>query len=401
MPRRACLAAALLLAACGGGDPDEPSLARLTGDGARGFAGNFTPDLPAVLVRDGSGAPRAGVEVTFSVTDGGGSLAVPVAVSDEDGRAEPGAWRFGAAGPQAVSATAPGYGTVTFAATAVAPTAGAFDIDLRFLDPQPTDGQRAAFLAARDRWAQIVLGDIPDFGGTIPAEPCGAEFSLPAVGTPVDDVVIFAGVQAIDGDGGILAQAGPCVIRGTGRLPIVGIVLFDTADLDLLTANASLTEVASHELAHALGFGTIWTDLGLLEGAGGSDPFFTGPGARQAFTALRAAGSPFAGNSVPVEGTGGPGTRDGHWRESVFDEELMTGFYDGGSSNPLSAVTIASLRDLGYVVDDTRGDPYSLGARLASVLAEGGAMMLRERLAPWPVIVVDEAGRPVSRHPPR
>jgi hypothetical protein len=85
----------------------------------------------------------------------------------------------------------------------------------------------------------------------------------------------------------------------------------------------------------------------------------------------------------------------------VFDEELMTGFYDGGSSNPLSAMTIASLRDLGYAADDTRGDPFTLGARLASVLAGADATPLRERLAPWPITVVDDAGRPISRHPPR
>ena len=61
--------------------------------------------------------------------------------------------------------------------------------------------------------------------------------------------------------------------------------------------------------------------------------------------------------SVPVANTGGPGTADAHWRESVFDNELMTGYIDSGS-NPLSAVTVGSLADIGYGVDLAASDPY-------------------------------------------
>ena len=64
---------------------------------------------------------------------------------------------------------------------------------------------------------------------------------------------------------------------------------------------------------------------------------------------------------VPVEnvGTVGDGTRDSHWRESVFDHEIMTGFIDR-TSNPLSATTVGSLQDLGYVVDVTKADPFAI-----------------------------------------
>ena len=62
-----------------------------------------------------------------------------------------------------------------------------------------------------------------------------------------------------------------------------------------------------------------------------------------------------------MENTGGPGTRDGHWRESVHNSELMTGWIEGGGSvNPLSAITIASFADMGYVVDMSAADPYVL-----------------------------------------
>ena len=56
---------------------------------------------------------------------------------------------------------------------------------------------------------------------------------------------------------------------------------------------------------------------------------------------------------------GGPGTRDGHWREEIFANELMTGFLDTGA-NPLSRVTIGAFEDLGYGVDYERADAYRL-----------------------------------------
>ena len=57
--------------------------------------------------------------------------------------------------------------------------------------------------------------------------------------------------------------------------------------------------------------------------------------------------------------TGGPGTRDSHWREAVFGNELMTGFINQGV-NPVSRLTIASLADLGYQVNLEAADAYML-----------------------------------------
>ena len=50
---------------------------------------------------------------------------------------------------------------------------------------------------------------------------------------------------------------------------------------------------------------------------------------------------------------------------------MMTGFV-GVSGNPLSRMTIASLQDLGYVVDLNAAEPYSLPNLL--VLAEAGLL---------------------------
>jgi hypothetical protein len=396
---RRFLVLAALLASCSSGEPNTPTplggLFKAGGDAASGFAGNFTPRLPVVQVRNAAGGPVPNVTVTFAVTAGGGSVSFPEVITDDSGRASPGAWRFGAAGAQGLSASAPGYDPVAFAATASAPPASAFKIDIVFLDPQPTDSQKAAFFAARDRWQQLIIGDLSDYSGPELAanRPCTG-YDTPAVPTPLDDIVIFAAVRPIPPDGGanILAQAGPCLLRSGSLLPIAGIMIFDSDDIGTLTANASLADVATHEMGHVLGFGLIWSDKNLIVGEGGTDPYFTGAGALQAFAAAEAT-TPYNGNAVPVENTGGGGTRDGHWRETVFGRELMTGFLNARVANPLSAVTTTSMRDLGYVVDDSRSDAFQLGAALAALAAPAPAAEWREQLSPWPMRVTDASGR--------
>jgi hypothetical protein len=372
------------------------SIVKLAGDNSTAFAGNFADSLPAVEVRDQFGVGAEGQTVTFSVTGGGGSVAFATALTDQNGRAKPGAWRFGAVGPQALSASVGSLAPAVFTGTASAVPPGAYNIDLRFLTPLPTAEQQAAFLAAKNRWQQIIVGDVPDYPQGIPANGCGTPGgpdktpALPAVSGPIDDIVVFAGIQSIDGSRNILAQAGPCLIRsGQGGLTIMGIMVFDSADLNLL--GAGLSEVATHELAHILGFGTLdgWSTK--LVGAGGADPYFTGPSSLQAFAYVQNPANPFTGQPVPVENIGGDGTRDGHWRETVFENELMTGFYDAGT-NPLSALSAAAMRDVGYVVDDTRTDPFTMALRLGGLRAGSPTgVRLAESLAPWRIRTADEA----------
>ncbi len=202
-----------------------------------------------------------------------------------------------------------------------------------------TDSQWQVFQQAAQRWEQIIVGDVPD-----------AVYQ----GQPVDDILIDASGVPIDGTGGILGQAGPDFLRLGSFLPIHGTMEFDTADLASMEQSGLLRDVILHEMGHVLGFGTIWDLKGLLSGAGGPNPRFTGSQATQQYRAI------FNTNetSVPVENTGGGGTRDSHWRESVFKNELMTGYADP-PPNPLSRITAASMADLGYVVNLNAADPYS------------------------------------------
>jgi hypothetical protein len=245
------------------------------------------------------------------------------------------------------------------------------------------------------RWEEVIAADIPDLNVTSTAGQCGP--GSPALSERVDDLLIIATLVPIDGPGAVLGAAGPCFLRVPGSLPVVGQMRFDTDDLDLLEENDIMRVVILHEMGHALGFGTIWDRLGFLADAsanGGTDPHFTGPLALAAFNS--AGGASYVGDKVPVEDTEGEGTADSHWRETVFDNELMTGFI-GPGPNPLSAVTIQSLADLGYAVNLGAAEPFTLGAslRLGGPVA-GRSFKLHDDIAEGPIYMLDERGQVVG-----
>jgi hypothetical protein len=171
-------------------------------------------------------------------------------------------------------------------------------------------------------------------------------------GKIIDDLSLTMEISNIDGINGILGQAGPTAIRSGSSsdpyLPAAGIIQFDLADMGAFADQFGA--IVLHEILHTVGFGSVWTYLGLLDGAGTTTPTFIGEQATNAYEALYhdeyLAYSSW-GFGVPVENEGGSGTAGSHWDEQVFDNELMTGYID--ASNVLSDVTIASLGDLGYV----------------------------------------------------
>ncbi|HEX7025185.1 MAG TPA: leishmanolysin-related zinc metalloendopeptidase, partial [Gemmatimonadales bacterium] len=185
-----------------------------------------------------------------------------------------------------------------------------------------------------------------------------------------------------------------------------GMMKFDTADLDNL--GIRLNDVILHEMGHVLGFGTLWNFLtnALLSQPGSGDPFFNGAASRGAFLAAAATGTTFTGNPVPVENSGGAGTRDAHWREATVTTELMTGFISApGIQNPLSAFTATSFRDMGYVVNDAVADAFTFQAALMAALAPAplssplGAFRLVEAPLPDPILVINRHGRVIRRVP--
>lgn len=271
-----------------------------------------------------------------------------------------------------------------------------FDIQLSYLTPISA-GKVAAFEAAKSRWASIVRGELPDFDfGPSPLQAGACADQQLEVNDVVDDLRIYVVVTAIDGPGGTLGQAGPCVLRPVSELPILGVMQFDVADLNNLEASGALSAVILHEMAHVLGIGSLWQRLGLvvnlsLPASPGADTHFTGARAIVAFDA--AGGVAYTGGEkVPVENELGPGSGDVHFRESVLINELMTPILNFGQ-NPLSAISAESLGDMGYVVDSSQASPYTLTLLAAAKVAPSQTLIMMNDVRDGPIYVVDENGR--------
>lgn len=364
------------------------------GNGQTGLVGFALNVAPSVLVRDAANVPVANAQVTFAVTGGGGGVSGANATTNVNGIATVGSWTV-QLGVNTLTATVAASGLtgnpVTFTATGAQ---AAYDIDVRFLTPM-SPSRQAAFTNAAARWAALIFGNVPNIMVNLPAGSCGP--NSPALNETIDDIVIFATVDSIDGPDNVLGQAGPCFIRSSGKLPLLGAMIFDSADVAQLELDGQFELVIMHEMGHVLGYGTIWTDLGLL--VGGGDPHLVGPQAIAAFN--NAGGQGYVGAKVPVEDCCGPGTRNAHWRESVLAHELMTGFLDAGA-NPLSVISTASMGDLGYVVNYAASDPYTVANPVAAI----GARPRPQRPLPHdilrvPLVELDAAGRVVLVHPLR
>ena len=343
--------------------------------GGAGTAGtNSDPHAPVVwsfgpAYGAASGTAPALLTLTWSVSDPDGDNVVCRLDADGDATIDevipncqvPGSRNvsFPNAGTFAPSLTADDGNrppvTVAASLTVGAPTTSQpFSITVRPVAPLSAPVQ-AAFAAASARWRAIIPRSSHDATLDLPAGYC-LPGAAPLSGT-FSDLVIDVSIRAIDGRGGILGQAGPCVVWSGDQLTSVGDIEFDSADVTDMINNGTLGDVVLHEIGHLLGVGTLWgTGRSLLTGAaagGGTDPRFVGPRAVAEYSRLGGSAA------VPVEAGGGGGTADSHWRESTFGTELMTG-YIGGAPNPLSALTAASLADLGYHVDLTATDPYTL-----------------------------------------
>ncbi|HUL03118.1 MAG TPA: hypothetical protein VLV16_07825, partial [Gemmatimonadales bacterium] len=108
------------------------------------------------------------------------------------------------------------------------------------------------------------------------------------------------------------------------------------------------------------------------------------------------------GNEVPVENCGtaspmdcGAGTVNSHWREPTFGPELMTGYLNGGITNPLSRMTAAAMGDIGYGVNYAGADAYSHTFTLRAGGSPPRLINLGDDVLRRPIRVVDPNGRVV------
>ena len=291
----------------------------------------------------------------------------------------------------------------TFSGVTLSVTTGlavqTFDIELIYIRP-PSSARRAAFDAAEAQWERILPWDISDVSFVLdpqPAGSCGIPF-LPALDDEVDDLRIYVNIDSIDGEGGVLGRASFCFFRTASKLPAVGFMEFDTADLSRLEANLRLEAVILHEMAHVLGIGSLWGSQGsdLLRNPSrpsspGVDTYFAGPLAIAAFDA--AGGTAYTGEKVPVENNAVAGQADAHWRESVLGSELMTPLLEFAPK--LSAISVQSLADVGYPVDVSQAEFYVVPgpAALRAALRAGPVIDLSDDVWVVPTVAIDARGK--------
>ncbi|QEG22175.1 PEP-CTERM sorting domain-containing protein [Mariniblastus fucicola] len=187
---------------------------------------------------------------------------------------------------------------------------------------------------------------------------------------------ITAETIAIDGVGGILGQAGPDTIAQSavtignpadGRVHFTTVPLTGTMSFDIFDAGrADFESTVFHEMAHVLGFGTLWTLNGINDGANNQGLLQARPGGfqyvgRNALLGFRSESGHHRANYVPTENGGGAGTALGHWAGGTSPNwffapangsraELMTGFATGAPSF-VSEATWGAMADVGWAVE--------------------------------------------------
>jgi len=370
-----------------------------------GSTGKRLCTSPVIAIRDVYGNGVGQVPVTFVPAAGSGAVTGggSVVTANNNGYATVSAWTLGATGTQtliASSSALPGK-QVTFTATLVA--AADYSICARFIGEGGTPRQRQAISSAVAKWQRAIVGHVGALHFTEAAGRCVN--GIPAIDEDIEDLLLFVQLAPIDGPRNIIGQAAPCNVYLPIGLTLMGFLQLDVADLDLMLSEGTLDNVVMHEIGHILGIGTLWNyRRSLLVGsvaAGGIDPYFAGASARDQFALLQ---STYAGTPVPVENcvgiTGcGAGTRDSHWRKSVFNTELMQGY--SSRNMPMSRVTLGSLADLGYTVNLDAADPFTLAPALrSSESAPVGREMMND-IADTPIWGIEKNGARTLIRPAR
>jgi hypothetical protein len=292
-----------------------------------------------------------------------------------------------------------------------APNTNAFQIVVQNVGPALAPFTQTALDSAVAMWERVIVASLPPYQNvSTTANECGQGF--PAYGpATVNDVVIQVRFDSIDGPGKVLGHSGPCLLRQSpDNRTVLGTMTFDTADMAALNTSGHLNEVMLHEMGHVLGFGTLWDSTTAnclkLPATGATpapDTYYSCAHALAQFDSIGGT-SYTGGNKVPVENCAGisgcgVGTYNSHWRESVFFNELMTGYLNNGTPNPLSTLTIAAMADLGYSVNKNAAQSYSrvFTSRMPLVMApaSAGVIDLSGDITTGPIRMIDASGRVV------
>lgn len=137
-------------------------------------------------------------------------------------------------------------------------------------------------------------------------------------------------------------------------LPITGDVRINTSYAQTYNSNPNyLRDIVVHEFGHVIGIGSLWEKNGNALVDRATNTYKANTYAGKAYAELLNSSTP---QPIPVE----PRVF-GHWDENKFGNELLTPFAEReGTKMPLSQVTLASLRDMGWNVNYGAAAPFSL-----------------------------------------
>jgi hypothetical protein len=190
---------------------------------------------------------------------------------------------------------------------------------------------------------------------------------------------LYITARVVPAPAGILGFAGPTATvsiqvgdifrQKTFVVPVTGQITINLNEIDFMLEENQLIPTIEHEILHAFGFGSLWTQNRLiapLNGVGATQ-YVGGKYAIQEFR--KETNRPYAA-FVPIMQFGGPGTALSHWADDdpffgqtftpAFKKEIMTGFAcdlrpgteDEFVCPPVffSMTTEGALADLGYAM---------------------------------------------------
>ena len=264
-------------------------------------------------------------------------------------------------------------GLATFFSSAA--RADVLNVDLTGVDP----AYHEAFRMAEARWEariQNYSNDLPN-----------------AILVQLTRLTIFCSTPVLDGPGGVLGAAsvtsmltfegGTLFAPKSYSVSTGGTLVLDLEDLPGLVSDGILETVIAHEIAHAMGMGSLWVDNDLIAPVGGVG-LVQYTGGKYALRGHRLETNNPIAPFVAIEQRGGGGTALSHWADlppffnQVFTparkKEIMTGFAcDVVPSTGevicaekfVSNATWGSFADLGYEVkginDNTSPPPTGRG----------------------------------------
>lgn len=219
-----------------------------------------------------------------------------------------------------------------------------FKIEVVFKGVKSTPILKSAVDRARQRWCDIIKG-----------------WKQGANGFGISKLTVhIVPMKNRAGAGGTAAFTDPKKLKRISKsagpiahLPKEATIEVDLHDVDALYSTSQLSDMFTHEMAHALGLGTVWRKKKLVDLTKPDNPVYIGKRGIQEYKSMARKNALVP---VPLERRGDVYTRGSHWRQTVFPGEIMTG--EVSREMWISKITVGALDDLGYEVDIHEADYY-------------------------------------------